>query len=158
MIISQACKYGLRAMVYLAQRGRAPVLSRDIAKELHIPEHFLAKILQDLSKNKLLHSFKGRGGGFRLARAPQAIRLLEVVEAIDGPDFGQGCLLGLPVCSEEAPCPLHHQWSDIKATMLHMLEQTSIQQVIEESCPLVANEPGQESGPRGDQPPVAPSA
>ena len=135
MIISQACKYGLRAMVYLAQHNEEPVLSRDIAKELQIPEHFLAKILQDLSKNKLLLSFKGRGGGFKLARQPQSIKLLEVVEAIDGPQFGQGCLLGLPECKDEAPCPLHYQWSDIKSSILHMLEQTSIQHVLEESIP-----------------------
>jgi Rrf2 family transcriptional regulator, iron-sulfur cluster assembly transcription factor len=135
MIISQACKYGLRAMVYLAQHCEEPVLSRDIAKELQIPEHFLAKILQDLSKNKLLLSFKGRGGGFKLARQPQSIKLLEVVEAIDGPQFGQGCLLGLPECRDEAPCPLHYQWSDIKSSILHMLEQTSIQHVLEESIP-----------------------
>jgi Rrf2 family transcriptional regulator, iron-sulfur cluster assembly transcription factor len=135
MIISQACKYGLRAMVHLAQHSEEPVLSRDIAKELQIPEHFLAKILQDLSKNKLLLSFKGRGGGFKLARQPQSIKLLEVVEAIDGPQFGQGCLLGLPECRDEAPCPLHYQWSDIKGSILHMLEQTSIQHVLEESIP-----------------------
>ena len=135
MIISQACKYGLRAMVHLAQDNDEPVLSRDIARELQIPEHFLAKILQDLSKNKLLHSFKGRGGGFRLARSPDAIKLLEVIEAIDGPEFGQGCLLGLPECQDEAPCPLHYQWSEIKGTILHMLEQTSIRHVLEESFP-----------------------
>ena len=141
-------------MVYLAQHGQEPVLSRGIARELRIPEHFLAKILQDLSRNKLLHSFKGRGGGFRLARGPESIRLLEVVEAIDGREFGQGCLLGLPVCSAEAPCPLHYQWSDIKATILHMLEQTSIQHVVDESYPelLEGSLPESEPGSRSADP------
>ena len=135
MIISQACKYGLRAMVHLAEHGETPVLSRDIARELHIPEHFLAKILQDLTKNRLLDSFKGRGGGFRLARVADEIKLLEVIEAIDGSQFGQGCLLGLPECDNGTPCPLHYQWSDIKGTILHMLELTSIQHVVDESFP-----------------------
>ncbi len=135
MIMSQACKYGLRAMVHLAQHSGDPLLSRDIAKELNIPEHFLAKILQDLSKNKLLQSFKGRGGGFKLARTAEEIKLLEVVEAIDGPQFGQGCLLGLPECSDEAPCPLHYQWGEIKNSILQMLTKTSIKHVLEESFP-----------------------
>ena len=135
MLLSQACKYGLRAMVRLAANGEAPALSRDIAHALQIPEHFLAKILQDLSRNRLLESFKGRGGGFRLARAPGTIKLLEVVEAIEGPQFGQSCLLGLPRCSDEAPCPLHYQWSDLRVTILHMLEETSIQHVLEGSLP-----------------------
>ena len=135
MIMSQACKYGLRAMVHLAQHSDDSLLSRDIAKELHIPEHFLAKILQDLSKNKLLQSFKGRGGGFRLARPADDIKLLEVVEAIDGPQFGQGCLLGLPECSDSVPCPLHYQWGEIKNSILQMLTNTSIKHVLEESFP-----------------------
>jgi Rrf2 family transcriptional regulator, iron-sulfur cluster assembly transcription factor len=135
MMISQACKYGLRAMVYLAENGQDPVLSRDIAHELSIPEHFLAKILQDLSKNKLLASFKGRGGGFRLAREADGIRLLDVIEAIDGPHFGQACLLGLPACASEVPCPLHYQWSDIKGSILDMLGLTSIQHVVDGSLP-----------------------
>jgi Rrf2 family transcriptional regulator, iron-sulfur cluster assembly transcription factor len=135
MIISQACKYGLRAMVYLAEHGDNPVLSRDIARELTIPEHFLAKILQDLSRNRLLNSFKGRGGGFRLARPASQLKLIEVIEAIDGPEFGQGCLLGLPECSDETPCPLHYQWSDIKSTILHMLDRTSIQHVVDGTFP-----------------------
>jgi len=133
--MSQACKYGLRAIVHLAQHRDEPVLSRDIARELRIPEHFLAKILQDLSKNTLLQSFKGRGGGFKLARSADDIKLLEVVQAIDGPQFGQGCLLGLPECSDNSPCPLHYQWSELKESILRMLEETSIQHVLEESFP-----------------------
>lgn len=135
MIISQACKYGIRAMVYLAEHVSEPRLSRDIAHALHVPEYFLAKILQDLSRNRLLESFKGRGGGFRLGRPADRIKLLEVVEAIDGPQFGQGCLLGLPVCSDAAPCPLHYQWSGIRSTILQMLEQTTIQHAVDKSFP-----------------------
>lgn len=135
MILSQACKYGLRAVVHLAGKGDQPVLSREIARELSIPEHFLAKILQDLSKNKLLLSFKGRGGGFRLARPAAEIRLLEVIQAIDGPQFGQGCLLGLPQCSDDAPCPLHYQWSEIKSRIMLALSATTIVNVLEGELP-----------------------
>lgn len=135
MILSQACKYGLRAVVHLAGKGDQPMLSRDIARELNIPEHFLAKILQDLSKNKLLLSFKGRGGGFRLARPANEIRLLEVIQAIDGPQFGQGCLLGLPDCSDAKQCPLHYQWSEIKTRIMQTLGDTTIDHVLTESLP-----------------------
>ena len=134
-IISQACKYGIRAMVYLAQHESGSLLSRDIAHALHVPEYFLAKILQDLSRSRLLDSFKGRGGGFRLGRPADRITLLEVIEAIDGPNFGQNCLLGLPECSDSSPCPLHYQWSGIRATILQMLERTTIQHAVDESFP-----------------------
>ncbi len=139
MILSQACKYGLRAVVRVAAEGGQPMLSRDIARELSIPEHFLAKILQDLSKTGLLLSFKGRGGGFRLARPAADIRLLEVVQAIDGPQFGQGCLLGLPECSDNTPCPMHYQWAEIKTRIMHALESTRISDVLEQALPADLN-------------------
>lgn len=135
MFLSQACKYGLRAIVYLAQHGERPRLSQEIARELQIPKHFLAKILQDLSKNRLLFSYKGRGGGFKLARPAREIKLLEVIAAIEGPQFGQGCLLGLPECSDDSPCPLHYQWTELKDSILRALEATSIQHVIEKALP-----------------------
>jgi Rrf2 family protein len=122
-------------MVHLAGKTDQPVLSRDIARELSIPEHFLAKILQDLSKSRLLLSFKGRGGGFRLARPAGEIRLLEVIQAIDGPQFGQGCLLGLPQCSDETPCPLHYQWAQIKTRIMRALGDTTIDHVLTGSLP-----------------------
>jgi Rrf2 family protein len=130
MILSQACKYGLRALLYLAQQEETPCLSRDIARQLQIPEHFLAKVLQDLSRNGLLHSFKGRGGGFKLAHPPDQLTLLEIVRAIDGPRFGQGCLLGLPNCGEDNPCPLHSQWAEHKARLLDMLQKNTLGQVV----------------------------
>ena len=59
----------------------------------------------------------------------------EVERVVAGLTDGQCCLLGLPECRDDAPCPLHYQWSEIKGTILHMLEQTSIQHVLEESFP-----------------------
>ena len=74
MILSQACQYGLQATIYLAVQGDTPVLSKDIATQLGIPPHFLAKILQELSKRGLLLSIRGRGGGFKLSRDPNPVR------------------------------------------------------------------------------------
>ena len=132
MLVSQACKYGIRACLYLAQHNNGPLLSREIAHALNIPEHFLAKILQDLSKHRLLHSAKGRGGGFRLARPAGQIKLLEVVEAIDGTDCADECILGLPACSETAPCALHSRWAGIKQEILELLYQQSIEELASE--------------------------
>ena len=135
MIISQACKYGIRAVLYLADHGPEPLLSKQIAADLGIPSHFLAKILQDLSRHGLLLSFKGRGGGFKLARPAEEIALLEVVQAIAGHQFGEGCLLGLPKCSPNSPCTLHHQWEGIKGQILELLSDRSIRVLLEETRP-----------------------
>ena len=131
MILSQACQYGLQATIYLAVQGEAPVLSKEIATQLGIPPHFLAKILQGLSKRGLLKSFKGRGGGFKLSRHPNAITLLDVVRAIEGEDFGTWCLLGLAECSEDVPCPIHSQWKVVKGDILRILGEQSVKDLVD---------------------------
>ncbi len=131
MILSQACQYGLQATIYLAVQDEVPVLSKDIATQLGIPPHFLAKILQGLSKRGLLLSFKGRGGGFKLSRDSNAITLMDVVLAIEGEGFGTRCLLGLAECSEEVPCPIHSQWKVVKAATFRILGEQSVKDLVD---------------------------
>ena len=127
MIFSRACEYGIRAMLYLAsQPNRQPMLIRDIAAEIHLPFPFLAKVVQILARHGLVSSQKGRGGGVSLCRAAEAITLLEVVEAIDGLDLTKRCVLGLPACSDAAPCPLHGQWAGIREGIVRMLGEQSL--------------------------------
>ena len=105
-------------------------MSRSIADELDVPAQYLAKILQDLARIGLLQSTRGRGGGFRLGRAPEDIRLLEVVEAVDGPGFSEeGCVLGLQECSKIHPCPLHWQWKEIRDALIETLGETTLQDI-----------------------------
>ena len=124
MMLSQASKYALRATIYLAERPKGNHLSREVAAGLAVPAQYLAKILQDLVRAGLLTSAKGRGGGFRLALSPERISLLEVVRAIEGERFAQGCVLGLPTCSDEAPCALHSVWKQARTEFLQALEST----------------------------------
>ncbi len=124
MILSQSAKYGLRATIYLAEHDDGPQLSREIAEALDVPAQYPAKILQDLAHNGLLTSTKGRGGGFRLALPASQVELMRVVRAIEGECFGEGCVLGLPECFDEAPCALHDAWGRLRADVLGMLENT----------------------------------
>ncbi|MFH1570076.1 MAG: Rrf2 family transcriptional regulator, partial [Gemmatimonadota bacterium] len=130
MILSQAAKYAVRAALYLAQCQEAPVLGKEIAAHLHAPAHFLAKILQTLAKQGILHSYKGRGGGFSLARTPAEVTIVEVIQAIEGPRFGEGCFLGLAKCSEGDPCALHHEWKRIKDDLLGVLGGNTLQDLL----------------------------
>ena len=110
-MFSQACKYAIRAVLYLAvhaSEGKKAGV-KEIAAALDVPKYFLAKILQQLSRNNLISSTKGPSGGFYLSGQNLEATLKEVVECIDGPDVFNSCILGLPVCSSENPCPLHVQ-------------------------------------------------
>lgn len=132
MVLSQAAKYSLRAVIHLAEHAPEARLSRDIAEAIGVPAQYLAKILQDLARSGLLHSAKGRGGGFRLAKPAAEIDLLQVVHAVDGERFACGCFLGLPECSEESPCQLHEQWGGIRDAFVAMLKSKRLPDVFED--------------------------
>ena len=71
-MFSKTCEYAIRAMIFIAQKSKdgSRVRIKEIAKGIDSPEHFIAKILQDLGKKKLLQSIKGPNGGFFLTTHP----------------------------------------------------------------------------------------
>jgi Rrf2 family protein len=112
MIHSPTCQHALRALIYLAEKDApGPVLVREIADAAGVPRQSLAKILHGLRNKGLVRSTKGPGGGYQLARPGQNLRLMEVIEALDGRvELDQSCILGLDVCTDTASCALHDVW------------------------------------------------
>src|SRR2546425_7602047 len=93
MKLTRASSYALHAVVYMAaQKQTKPIASHNIARARGIPERFLLKVLKPLADRRILISMKGPNGGYRLARPAEKITLLEIVEAVDGPNRGQGPL------------------------------------------------------------------
>jgi Rrf2 family protein len=90
MKLTRASSYAIHALVYMAAlKKNRPVASHHIAKARGIPERFLLKVLKPLVSARMLHSIKGPNGGYRLARAPSDISILDILEAVDGPIRGQ---------------------------------------------------------------------
>jgi Rrf2 family protein len=93
MKLTRASSYALHAVEYMAARGQGTlVASHHIAQARGIPERFLLKVLKPLVSARVLQSVKGPNGGYRLAKPPSKITMLEVVEAVDGPIRGQAPL------------------------------------------------------------------
>jgi Rrf2 family iron-sulfur cluster assembly transcriptional regulator len=112
MLLSQTAEYALRAMAWLAyDRPDAPVRAQDLSAGTGIPPHYLSKILRRLVLAGLLESQKGQGGGFSLARPPEAITFEEVLIAVDAYPVQGRCAFGWGACSEANPCPLHSSWT-----------------------------------------------
>lgn len=105
---------------------------KEMAKKLEIPYHFLAKILQSLAHKGLLTSLKGPTGGFSLGMPAKDITLFHIVEAIDGVDFMNKCVLGFPDCSEVNPCPVHNQWGNLREDIYKMLISKNIERMAQE--------------------------
>lgn len=133
VLFSRQCEYALQAVIYLALKPEGEMTSiRELTKKLNIPYHFLAKILQDLSYKGLLISQKGPTGGFALAMPAKDITLFHVVEAIDGVDFTNRCVMGFPECSGKNPCAVHDRWATIRESIYNMLVNKSIAQMARE--------------------------
>lgn len=132
-IFSKTCEYAMRAVFFIAHRtadgGRVGI--KEISIGVQSPEHFLAKILQDLSKRGLVKSVKGPNGGFYMDAITLKRPLADVVEAVDGNGIFIGCSLGLDYCSELNPCPLHHQFKEIRNQISELLKQTTIEELNE---------------------------
>ncbi len=90
MKLTRASSYAIHALVFMGmQKHTRPIASHQVAKARGIPERFLLKVLKPLVSARVLQSIKGPNGGYRLARTPSEISLLEVLEAVDGPIRGQ---------------------------------------------------------------------
>ena len=129
MMFSKACEYGIRAAVYIALQsleGRR-VSVTEIAEEIDSPIAFTAKILQQLTRNNIVHSVKGPTGGFEIEREDMdMVKLSMIVKAIDGDKIYTGCGLGLKECNAQKPCPVHDMFHDIRTDLRNMLESTSL--------------------------------
>ena len=127
MLFSRSTEYAIRAMTFLASRDRRKRAgAREISEAENIPMPFLWKILQLLTRRRLVRSFKGMHGGYELATAADQVLLSAIVSATDGSGFRDSCVLGLPECDNQNPCPLHKQWKGVRARVTSMLDNTSL--------------------------------
>jgi Rrf2 family protein len=134
VIFSKKCEYGLQATLYLsAHVDKGAISSDEIAEELKIPKEFVSKILQSLTKHNIIGSKKGKAGGFFLEKKPEDIKLISIVEAIDGLDVFENCVLGFPHCSPENPCPVHEEWGDLRTKAYNMLNSETLDQLTEKT-------------------------
>jgi Rrf2 family protein len=126
MQITRQADYAVRAVLYLAQLGEERrAATSQIAQEQQIPPSFLAKIVSQLSVAGLLQTSRGARGGVSLARSPEQITLLEVIEAIDGPILLNECVSGNGVCTFGDDCPMRPVWCEAQSELVERLKKTS---------------------------------
>jgi len=127
MIFTSTTEYAIRGMSELASRSTGgSVLLDQLVAGTDLPRDFMAKIFQRLVKAGLLRSAKGRGGGFTLARPAHEITLMHIVEAIEGPQRLDQCVVGLEKCSDVMPCPQHDLYKPLRQRLKDYLNTTTL--------------------------------
>lgn len=126
--VSQKTEYALRALIELSLRaGQEPVPAREIASAQGIPLRFLEQQLAHLGKFGLVESFRGAGGGCRLARPASEITVADVVDAMEGAFFPMYCLdPGDHTCFQDTRCGLQELWGDVQAAVRGVFERTTV--------------------------------
>jgi Rrf2 family protein len=130
MQITRQADYAIRAVLYLSKLEPGERAATGIvAREQSIPPSFLAKIISQLSISGLLHTSRGARGGVMLAREPQDISLLDVVEAIDGPITLNECVLDTTACVLGDDCELREVWCSAQDELVTRLKATTFSQI-----------------------------
>ncbi len=132
MRLTRGSDYAMRGMIYLAKQSRGKIcLVSDVAQAQGVPESYLAKIFQDLSRSGLVISHRGAKGGFALARGSDAITLRQVVEAIEGPIALSPCLDERVGCERSEICEAHLTLAEAQTQLLRVLDGSTLQDVID---------------------------
>lgn len=146
-MLSKSCIYAIRSIIYIAQESSPSqkIGIQEISKELELPTHYTAKILQQLTKHRVIQSVKGPNGGFFVnEEKSHEIKIITIIEIFDGLDFFTNCGLGLNQCSDEHPCPLHNDFVVYRDGLLQLFSSKSIfhlVKMVKEGSAFVRNNP-----------------
>ena len=128
-MLTKSSKYAIRALVYIQLQNwndQRPGAG-EIAREIKAPDAFLAKILQSLTKHKLLGSMKGRGGGFFFSENESSLTLYDVIHVMEGDACFNKCGFGFRNCDKENPCPLHDKYIVVREQYYEIAKSETIQ-------------------------------
>lgn len=127
-MFSNSSKYAIKAVLYLALNSSEEnkIMVKDIAAPINVPQAYIAKLLQELSRQNIISSTRGPKGGFYLSEDNKNQPLKKIVSVIDGEKRLTSCLLSLENCDDNKPCPLHKLAAPLRTKLLENLEHKTI--------------------------------
>ena len=130
MFVTREADYAVRCVLFLSREADRTVSANEIANSMAVPKSFLSKILQRLSKKGIVQSSQGMAGGFRLARLPDQVNLLEVLEAIQGPSMVNACASDRHQCGFSSYCVVHPIWVELREGIEQRLKKETFAELI----------------------------
>ena len=131
MRLYKSSEYAIRCLVSMAHCGGGVHSVKSLSDKLDIPFKFLGRLMSLLGSHGLVEATQGKGGGYRIVRPLEDIRLAEIVDIVEGLDNYERCILGFERCDEKNPCPMHEFWTGHKEGILEMLNTTTLAQLAE---------------------------
>jgi Rrf2 family protein len=131
MFITRRADYAIRCVLFLTKNSEDVVTINEISQAMNVPKAFLAKILQQLAGCGIVNSSRGLTGGFRLARAPEDITMLEVIETIQGVSASSQCAVDKKSCNLSDKCSVHPIWIKIREMVENELKNQNFRKLAE---------------------------
>lgn len=132
MKLSTKCRYGLRAVIQIAQmHDRGSCKRKDIAENEGISDSYLENILIILKTNGIIKTIRGAKGGYQLSRHPTEITVLEIVGALEGALDLVDCVSSPGLCDKQSTCTTHLLWKEISETWQTILGGKTLQDLLD---------------------------
>lgn len=129
-MISQTAEYALRAVVFLAEQDGVPRTNMQIAEGTEVPAGYLAKVMQSLSRGRIVNAQRGPNGGFVLRLPADKLTVLEVIEAVEPIQRYPECPLKLAHHGKNL-CPLHRKLDDTAKLVEQSFGDTTVAQLLD---------------------------
>lgn len=130
-LYSQKCAYVLKALSTVPlKKSKETFTAAALCQQANVPESITRKALQALSQAGYLETVTGPTGGYKFKKSPKSISLLEIITVIEKKDSYDHCIMGLPQCDEQSPCPMHTMWMNMKACLFTTLKGMTVEDLL----------------------------
>lgn len=126
MNFNKTTAYALRILDFLSRNEKESFSAADLHSRLKIPRQYLRQLLTSLSKSGFIDSTRGRHGGFTLKRKSSSISVADIIEAVEGLDVVNRCIIGLEECPFDGVCAMHDAWQAARSGVVKVLKNTSL--------------------------------
>jgi Rrf2 family protein len=132
MKLNTTSEYLLRIMSFMVMEEQGKVITtKELFENLHIPFRYLRKMMINLSKSEFIDSIQGKKGGYRLAKEPKNITLLEIIQTAGEDPLGVMCFFGLEKCELVEKCIMHKKWASVRENIFQVLSNTTLADIKE---------------------------
>jgi len=126
MNLNKTTSYSLNVLSYMAKNEEEICSANFLHEKLHIPHQYLRQLLTKLSKSGFIHSTRGRHGGFVFMKPISEIYVADIIEAVEGLESFNKCILGFTICPLDTQCSMHEFWEGTRDSVIKELKTTSL--------------------------------
>ena len=129
-IVRRNTDYALRMMVNLARHyEKGPESTRTVSNEEDVPYQLACKLMQRLTRAKLVESCMGAKGGYQLSKTPSDINILDIIETIQGPLSVNQCMLKINACTRKSGCPVSGKLKGLQENLNNYLSSITLSEL-----------------------------